>query len=35
MYWNEMYCGQLFQREAEAGGRPCFFDDFAARMQTQ
>jgi hypothetical protein len=34
-YWNEMYFGQLFQREAEAGKRPCIFDDFAARMPTQ
>lgn len=35
MYWNEMYFGQLFQREAEAGERPCVFDGFAVRMPTQ
>jgi hypothetical protein len=35
MYWNEMYFGQLFRREAEVGERPCVFDDFAVRMPTQ
>jgi hypothetical protein len=35
MYWNEMYFCQLFQREAEVGGRLYIFDDCAARMPTQ
>ena len=34
-YWNEMYFGQLFQREEGAGERPCIPDVFAERMPTR
>ena len=34
-YWNEMYFCPLFQREEEAGERPCILDVFAERMPTR
>ncbi len=34
-YWNEMYFGQLFQREEGPGERPRILDVFAERMSTR